>query len=45
VASATFFALRGALNRTMRDILKPIYFTARDAASVPASAGLKPLPW
>ena len=45
MACAIFSALRGALTRMLRDILKPTYFTAKDVASAPGNAGPKPLPW
>ena len=38
VGSATFIALRGVLSRKQRGILKPTYFTVKDAASVLRSA-------
>ena len=38
VPSAISSALRDVLNATLRDILKPIYFIARDAAFVPPNA-------
>jgi hypothetical protein len=42
VVFVTFSALKDALNKTLRDILKPIYFIVRAVAFVPASAGLEP---
>ena len=45
MAFATSFALRGVLNKILRDILKLTYFTVRDVVFVPESAGLKPLLW
>ena len=45
VVCAKSFALRGALNRMLKDILKLIYSTAKGAVSAPGNAGLKPLPW
>jgi hypothetical protein len=41
VACVTYFAQKGALSRMPRDILKPIFFTVKGAASVPVNAGPK----